>query len=163
MRKSAAVLATVLAVVVMLAAIGCSSETAPSPTPAPTPEPTTAPTPPPTPVPTVATPTPVPTPVPTLDPGLKPPNRFRGTVQLNGADVPDGTVITAIIEGAAYTTTTPAEGYGPSSYVIVVTEPAGQVYTGKTVTFRIGDYDAAETAIWQMGGNTAVNLTASTA
>jgi hypothetical protein len=158
MRKSAALLVTVLAVIALLA-IGCSSEESPTPTPTlePTPvataQPTVAPT---------TTSTATATPVATLQPDLKPPCRFHGQVHLNGATVPAGTVITATIEDTSYTTTTPAEGYGPSTYAILISQPVGQGYTGKTVTFKIGDYDAAQAGVWEVGGNIALNLTAST-
>ena len=39
---------------------------------------------------------------------VQPPCRFYGTVRVGGASVPDGTVITAIIEGDVHTTVTPA-------------------------------------------------------
>ncbi len=67
------------------------------------------------------------------------PCRFYGTVQVNGADVPDGTVIQALIDGnVTATTTTPAAGYGASSYALIITQPEGVDYTGKTVSFTIG-------------------------
>ncbi len=158
MRKSAALLVTALAVIVLLLTIGCSTEESPTPTPQPTVEPTQAATPQPTVAPTS---TPISTPVATLQSDLKPPCRFRGQVHLNGATVPAGTVITATIDGTSYTTTTPAEGYGPSSYAILISQPVGQGYTGKTVTFRIGAYDAAQTGVWEVGGNINIDLTAS--
>jgi len=162
MRKPAILLVTALAVIVMLLAIGCSSEESPTPTSTPTLEPTPVATSTPTAAPTVATPTPVPTPVPTLDPSNTMPNRFYGQAKLDGVDVADGTVITAIIEGVAYEGTIPAEGYEAPWYAILVVEPKGKDYTGKTVTFRIGNYDADQTATWEQGANTKLNLTAST-
>jgi hypothetical protein len=163
MRKSAVLLVTALAVIVLLLTIGCSSEE--SPTPTPTSTSTLEPTPVVTPQPTVAptsTATATSTPVPTLQPDLKPPCRFHGEVELDGAPVPDGTVITATIEGNSYTTTTPAEAYGASSYAILISQPVGQSYTGKTVTFKIGDHDAAQGAAWEVGGNINLDLSAST-
>lgn len=52
--------------------------------------------------------------------GAQPPCRFYGTVQVDGYDVPDGTVITAIIEGVPYSTTTPEAAYGPSTYALKI-------------------------------------------
>ncbi len=49
-----------------------------------------------------------------------PPCRFYGTVQVDGYDVPDGTVITTIIEGVPYSTTTPEAAYGPSTYALKI-------------------------------------------
>jgi hypothetical protein len=82
-------------------------------------------------------------------------------VQLDGADVPDGTVITALIEGAAYTTTTPADAYGPSWYAILIPQPVGQTYEGKPISFSIGEHDA-QSLTWRKGGNFILGLSAST-
>jgi hypothetical protein len=90
------------------------------------------------------------------------PCRFRGTIQLNGANVADGTVITAIIAGNEQTTETPAT-YGPSTYAIKIIPPEGTAYAaGAVVTFKIGDYTADQTGAWEIGGNIELNLTAST-
>jgi len=86
-----------------------------------------------------------------------PPCRFHGTVQVNGANVADGTVITATIDGDTYTATTSA-----SSYSITVAQPDGKSYDGKSATFKIGDKSASQTGTWSMGGNVAVNLTEGT-
>jgi len=86
-----------------------------------------------------------------------PPCRFHGTVQVDGANVADGTVITATIDGDTYTATTSA-----SSYSITVAQPDGKSYDGKTATFKIGSNTAKETGTWSMGGNVAVNLTEGT-
>ncbi|MBM3156346.1 MAG: hypothetical protein FJ004_03565 [Chloroflexi bacterium] len=162
MKKLAVVAIPVLVLTLVFGALGCGGEAAPTPTPEPTPAPTVAPTPTPepTPAPTVApTATPLATPPPP-DNVSGPPCKFRGTVQLNGAAVPNGTVITVIIEGYGYTTTTPAENYGASSYAIVIPKAEGKSYDGKIVSFKIGNYSATQTATWSTGGNVVVNLTA---
>jgi hypothetical protein len=82
-------------------------------------------------------------------------------VRLNGVVVPDGTVIRAIVEGYVYTTTTPTTAYGTSTYAIIIPKPVGMSYDGKSVTFLIGDYLAAESSTWEDGGNKLLNLTAS--
>ena len=74
--------------------------------------------------------------------------------------MPDGTVISVVIEGTTYEVTTPAEGYDASWYAVVISEPVGQSYEGKTVSFKIGDHDTAQTGTWNVGGNTKINLTA---
>ena len=89
-----------------------------------------------------------------------PPCRFYGDVLLDGLAVPDGTVITAIVGGDEYTTTTPAEGYGASTYAIKIAEPDGATYDGATVTFMIGDRSAAQTGTWELGSNVNVALSA---
>lgn len=96
--------------------------------------------------------------------GAQPPCRFYGTVQLDGYDVPDGTVITAIIEGVTYSTTTPEAAYGSSTYVLKIEPSAGAFYNyGTQIYFKIDDHVAKETATWESGNNTELNLTASTA
>jgi hypothetical protein len=90
------------------------------------------------------------------------PCRFHGTVQLDNATVPNGTIITAIIGADTYTTSTPSV-YGNSTYAIIIVPPGNVTYTdGTPVTFLIGDYYAMETGTWQTGLNVALNLTAST-
>jgi len=101
------------------------------------------------------TPTPTPTPAPTL------PCRFNGTVMLNGANVADGIIVTATIEGDEYSTTT-SSAYGNSRYSIQISEPSGKSYPGNTVTFAIGGNTAQETGTWQRGANILLNLTVST-
>lgn len=87
------------------------------------------------------------------------PARFHGTVEVDGADVADGTVITATIEGESFTTTTPAV-YGASTYAIKIVPAEGTEFTdGATVTFMIGDEAAAETGTWSPGENTELDLT----
>jgi len=85
------------------------------------------------------------------------PCAFHGTVQVNGANVADGTVITATIGNETYTTTT-----SNSTYRVVISQPEGKSYDGLTATFKIGSDTAKETGTWQMGGNVALNLTKGT-
>ena len=88
---------------------------------------------------------------------------FAGSVEFNGADVADGTVITAIVQGDEYTTTTPT-GYGASTYTIVIQMLSGKHYPeGAEVAFEINGYAAAQTGTWQPGQNIRLDLTASTA
>ena len=87
--------------------------------------------------------------------GIQPPCRFYGTVLVDGADVADGTVITATIDGNdTYTATTTASSYG-----VIIAQPDGKSYDGKTVTFKIGADSASQTGTWTIGGNVEVNLT----
>ena len=86
--------------------------------------------------------------------GLQPPCAFYGTVQVNGQNVADGTVITATIGNDTYTATT-----GNSTYRIVIAQPQGESYDGMTVTFMIGSATASQTGTWSMGGDVALNLT----
>ena len=82
-------------------------------------------------------------------------------MQLDGADVPDGTIITAIVDGDEHTTETPAV-YGPSTYAIKIVPPGGAPYgQGATIQFKIGDYAASQTGSWDTGGNIELDISAS--
>jgi len=164
MRKIAVVLIPLAVLVLVLGALGCGGGAVPTPTPtpiptvAPTPPPTPQPTVEPTPVPTIAT-TPTPMPPPTPDNVSGPPCRFHGTVTLNGAAAPSGTVITVIIEGYGYTATVQMAA-GSSTYSITIPKATGVSYEGKAVTFRVGSAAAVQVSAWSMGGNVLVDLTA---
>ena len=98
----------------------------------------------------------------TASPDSPPACYFAGTVKLDGADVADGTVITATIEGVEYTTATPT-GYGASTYAIAIQQEAGTYYAdGTIVAFKINAYAADQTGTWQAGQNIRLDLTAST-
>lgn len=162
MKKLMVVLIPLLVLALMFSVTGCCTKTVyvtPTPTPSPTPTPTPTPTPEATPTPT---PTPTATPIPSATPppmdDLAVPCRFHGSVQLNGGPVPAGTKIRAIVQGYVYQTTTPAEGYGPSTYAIVIPKPEGISYEGKTVTFLIGDYNATPSSIWSTAGASTGNI-----
>ncbi|MDY6893634.1 MAG: hypothetical protein SVO26_08005 [Chloroflexota bacterium] len=86
------------------------------------------------------------------------PCRFYGTVQIDGANVADGTVITATVEGDSYTATTPAV-YGASTYSLEIAPPAGTQYDeGATITFMIGSTSAEQTSSFEAGGNVELDL-----
>jgi len=86
------------------------------------------------------------------------PHSFYGTVKIGGADAPVDTVITAKVGTTAYGTytTTVAGTYGnPPSDYLVVQGPA----SGDTIDFFVGSQQATETATFQPGGLTQLNLT----
>jgi hypothetical protein len=96
------------------------------------------------------------------------PSSFYGTVKVNNANVPDGTVIQALIGGQVY-----AEGFtqtyqGDSVYSLDVrgddtdTTPQDGGREGETVQFKIGGVIADQTGVWHIGTNVNLNLTAST-
>jgi len=88
------------------------------------------------------------------------PCRFYGNVTADGYQVAASTAIKAMIAGDVYQTTTPAQGYGPSSYAVKMT-PGNKTYTaGEAVTFMIGDRAAQQSGNWTAGGNFQLNLTA---
>ncbi len=82
---------------------------------------------------------------------------FYGSVKLDGANVADGTTVTAKIDGVAVASTTTTN----SSYVLKI-DSTGKDYAGKTVTFTVGGGIAAESATFEKGANKALNLTAAT-
>ena len=157
-------------------------EAAPEPTPVPTavPTPTAMPTPVPTPV-AIATPRPTavspvvisndteplpalpadcfsqfqPTPPDTGGQAL--PHVFAGIVSVDGAIPPDGTVVTARINGLLAAVVVLKDG----NYTLPVEPPPGRSYTGKKVIFSVGECQASPTAIWQTARVDRLDLTAS--
>jgi len=93
--------------------------------------------------------------------GLEPPCAFHGSVLVNGLKVADGTVITAKIGNATFTTTTTTTA-GNSTYRVVIAQPEAVSYSGMTVSFMIGNATVTQTATWQIGGYELVNLTRGT-
>jgi hypothetical protein len=87
------------------------------------------------------------------------PCRFYGVVQVDGADVADGTTITATVDGDTFSTDTPEEAYGSSSYGLKMVPAEGTSYAdGATITFKIGADTAEQTATWESGANTRLDL-----
>ena len=80
-----------------------------------------------------------------------PPHIFVGKVfDVSGEGVSAGTVVTAYISGVAQgSTSVRADG----AYTLMVPQGAGT-----NITFKIGTMDATETATWQQGGATVMNL-----
>ncbi|MDA0735303.1 MAG: hypothetical protein O2860_12110, partial [Chloroflexi bacterium] len=83
-----------------------------------------------------------------------PPHIFIGSATVNGLVAPSGTTITAMIGGEAKGSVNVGSNgqYGP------LRVNSG---SGSEVTFVVGTLTAAETATWQQGGSTVLNLTAS--
>ena len=99
------------------------------------------------------------------------PSSFYGTVKVDGANVPLGTMVSAWIDGVKYAeTTVSTEFAGDTVYSLDVPgdDPAtpgiieGGV-PGDTIVFQIGSLAAGQTAPWQGGINVEFNLTADTA
>jgi len=86
-----------------------------------------------------------------------PPHQFVGTATLNGAPAPDGTTVTAWVEGKQVASATVSGG----KYTMSV-DQGNQSFAGKQVSFKVGGNDAAQTAIWAFGGGDVVDLTANT-
>ncbi len=88
-----------------------------------------------------------------------PPQRFYGAVSLNGAPAPNGTPIVGLINGIPCGNTTAQDG----RYVLDVSQPVAPqpcFVEGTTVTFTIGGVAAAQTAPFQQGYFTPLDLSA---
>ncbi|MFC1848369.1 PQQ-binding-like beta-propeller repeat protein [Chloroflexota bacterium] len=148
---------------------GMTATAAPTRAPAPTPSPSSRPSPTITPTstpPIWPTPPPddlsrIPTPAPSTPQCI-----FYGTVQVDGITVPDGTLVTATLEGRIsniFVTTTPAEAYGPSTYELAIYPRDPEVAEARNVYFMIGSLPAQQTGSWTSDGYAQLNLTASPA
>ena len=86
------------------------------------------------------------------------PNLFTGTVTLNGATAPEGTVVEAWVADFSepVATTTVKDG----QYVVSVFQYGKRSFAGKTITFKIGGISAEQTGTWELYGAEAINLTA---
>jgi hypothetical protein len=96
-----------------------------------------------------------------------PPARFAGSVTVDGAPVPPGTVITAQIGAASCGTTSTFTEAGSARYVLdsPALEPSANPNCGTdgaTVVFFIGALRANETGTWRNFDINIVNLTATT-
>jgi PKD repeat protein len=85
------------------------------------------------------------------------PHVFVGTAAIDGTPVADGARIVALI-GCDIAAQAFVSG---GSYTLQVGPAQGESYAGKTVTFTVSGFAAAQTSLWQRGGGTILNLTAS--
>ena len=84
------------------------------------------------------------------------PHAFLGLATVNGSPAADGTVVAALIDGVQVAAKSVVDG----SYPVLLVESTTESFVGKTVTFTIGGIQASETAVWQQGEVTELNLTA---
>jgi hypothetical protein len=84
------------------------------------------------------------------------PHAFLGSATVNGSPAADGTVVAALVDGQQVA----AKSVTGGTYPVLLVEPSGESFDGKTVTFTIGGIAAAQTFIWQQGEVTELNLTA---
>ncbi len=90
-------------------------------------------------------------------PGI--PHRFYGSVTYNGAPAPDGMTVSAKInnvEVASTTTSGGRYGYDPVFYV----DNPNNDRSGKTISFFVNGIDTGQTAIFQSGASTKLDLSA---
>ncbi len=96
------------------------------------------------------------------------PSSFYGKVQVNGKNVPDGTVVRALIGGNVYAEGRTQAYQGSSVYSLDV--PGDEAGTqaleggreGDTVQFEVGGVLAGQTGTWHSGSNTNLDLSAQT-
>ncbi len=81
-----------------------------------------------------------------------PPHVFICTITVNGLDAPVGTAVTAYIGGVAQGSTTVQ---GDGAYTLLVNQG-----TGDAISFKIGNLDADQSATWEQGGGTVLDLMA---
>ena len=88
-----------------------------------------------------------------------------GTVSVNGATVPPGTVVSAWVDGVQVTSTTTQTIDGASYYIVHISATSEWVpegsppnLAGKPVLFRVGSYVASQTMTWQTGATTRLDL-----
>jgi large repetitive protein len=97
------------------------------------------------------------------------PSSFYGKVKLDGVNVPDGTVIHALINGSEYAHTTVLIYKGDTVYSLDVPgedpDTAGTQggVDGNTVTFLIGLNPADQTGTWHSGVNANLDLSGTAA
>lgn len=92
-----------------------------------------------------------------------PPNRFYGTVTINGALQPEGTVVEAYVGTTLCGAGTIANHNGSDVYLVDVLGSGakqGCASDGDTVTFRVAGLNAKETGTYQTGVPTRLDLTA---
>jgi len=93
-----------------------------------------------------------------VDPGA-PPHVFVGTVSVDGSAAPDGTVVTAFIEGKTGPVIQAEVSDG--RYKLMVEQPKDAEYDGKAVTFTVSNLETTSTVPWEFGGANEVNLSVS--
>jgi hypothetical protein len=87
-----------------------------------------------------------------------PPHIFTGTATLDGAAAANGVVVSAWIDNTQVPGATGTVAAG--KYTVLVTQPDGVAYAGKSVKFKIGAADATQSQNWVQGDATVLNLTA---
>ena len=84
------------------------------------------------------------------------PSVFGGTVTWDGAPAPDGTAVSAWIDGEQVALTAAADG----AYALKISQPPGEAFVGKEVVFMVAESEAPERGTWEPDGGDVINLTA---
>ena len=125
-----------------------------TPVPTPTPVPTATPLPTPTPLPTV-------TPIPPLDPlpavvTSEIPHVFVGKVTIGGVTAIDNTDVSVwLAEFDAPIGTGITSG---GNYTVLANQHGSQSFVGQFLIFKVNGLNTAQTAVWQKGGATILDL-----
>jgi hypothetical protein len=97
------------------------------------------------------------------------PSSFYGVVKLNGANVPDGTLVQAVINEKVIAYSQTQTYQGDSVYALDI--PGDDTSTtaveggaeGDTISFKIGGILAGQSGVWHMATNVRLDLSASSA
>lgn len=87
---------------------------------------------------------------------------FTGTVMIDGDAAPNGTAVTAMLEGETCATDMVGGAEGDGKYVLRIPSTCS-TQPGQMLSFMVGDMMAAETAPWSNSGLNTVNLSAMSA
>ncbi|MCD6415044.1 MAG: hypothetical protein J7L23_05465 [Candidatus Diapherotrites archaeon] len=94
-------------------------------------------------------------------PGI--PHQFYGSVTVNGAPAPDGTVVTAKINGVEVASGTTIGGkYGQNPNVFYIPDADGN-RAGKTISFFVAGKDTGVTTVFANGGSTKLDFSVTVA
>ncbi len=92
------------------------------------------------------------------------PSSFYGTVKVNGENVPDGTLVRALIDGQVYAEVKSQTYQGDSVYTLDIpgddssTAVVEGGHEGDTVVFNVGGATTDQTGSWKSGTNIKLNL-----
>ena len=125
-----------------------SAPTATPQQPTPTPLPTATPQP-------TATPVDIPDPLPERD-IRELPHVFVGSVTIDGAPAPDGTEVSVWLKQFASPLATGTSVDG--NYSVLASQFGIASFGGRTVIFKINGEDSGESAIWEKGGATILEV-----
>ncbi len=81
-----------------------------------------------------------------------PPHVFTGTVTVNGLGAPEGTLVSAVIDGVQQGSASTGKG---GSYLLQVNQGSGT-----DISFMVDTLTAEQTASWEQGGADTLDLTA---
>ena len=86
-----------------------------------------------------------------------PPHWFVGTAWIDDVAAPERTTVTAWVGGTEVASATTTGDGG--DYLLMV-DQGDQSFSGETISFLIGAYSAAQTALWMQGGGDGLTLSA---